>query len=446
MSDFKAGVARVNITPAVGQVLYVGEGISQGVADEFYAQAIVFDDGSERAAIVTADVLLFGKDTVEKIRQRVEKLTGIKGSNVLLGASHTHSGTPTTRWLSEQVNEAYMSELVDKIAGAVYQADGNKQEALIGAGTGEAKVGINRWIPTPDGPAGARWAPNPEGPVDHAVDVLRVDDKTGEPMAMLVDYAAHASVLGDRKKGYSSDYPGVVRSVIEKIYDGKVTAMFAAGAGGDIKIASLNEDGTNFKYGDRRDLQRFGTIIAAEAVKVAESLQTRRVSEIRISSIEVELPLRNPPSVAEVEAELAELRQAVQEDEKTGKEFNWGQHRRVIWAEETLKALHSGDVIRSVPGEVQVLRLGDEAVFVAVPGELFAEVGLRIKELARGEDRPTAFLVAYANAYVGYLPSAQSCREDGDKLRYDWHKFLPYPSTFSEKMEEVLVGAVESLL
>ena len=441
----KAGVARVNITPAVGQVIYVGREISKGVGDEFYAQAIVFDDGSERAVIVTADVIIFGKETVEKIRRKVEVLTGIKGQNVMLAASHTHSGTPTTAWLSEQVSETYLSGLVDKIAGAVFQADAGKQEVLIGAGSGEAKVSINRWIPTPDGPTGARWGPNPEGPVDHAVDVLRVDNNAGGPMAVLVNYAAHASVLGDRDKVYSSDYPGVVRDVIERIYY-DATAMFTSGAGGDIKIASLKEDGSDFKYGDREDMRCFGTIIAAEAIKVAEGRQTRAIDGLKLSSASDELPLCDPPGVAEVEAEYIKLSQAVKEDQKKGKKFNWGQHRRLIWAEKTLEALKNGIVMKSVPGEVQVLRLGDEAVFVAVPGELFAEVGLRIKKLAGGEGRPRAFVIAYANEYVGYLPSAISCREDGDTPRYDWHKFLPYASTFSEEMENVLVSAVEKLL
>ena len=46
MSDFKAGVARVNITPAVGQALYVGEDISQGVADDFLVDALLEADNS----------------------------------------------------------------------------------------------------------------------------------------------------------------------------------------------------------------------------------------------------------------------------------------------------------------------------------------------------------------------------------------------------------------
>ncbi|MCK4626990.1 MAG: hypothetical protein KAV00_16880, partial [Phycisphaerae bacterium] len=206
------------------------------------------------------------------------------------------------------------------------------------------------------------------------------------------------------------------------------------------------EDASNFKYGDREDLRRFGTILAAEAVRVAEEIQTRPVESLKVSSMEVELPLCDTPSAEQIEAELAELRQAVQQDEKDGKQFNWGQYRRIVWAEGTLDALKSGDVARSITGEVQVLRLGDEAVFVAVPGELFVEVGLRIKKIAGGADRPTPFVSAYSNAYVGYLPSAVSCREDGDKLRYEWHKLLGYHSTYSEDMEDVLVGAVEKLL
>jgi len=88
---------------------------------------LVFDDGNERAAIVTGDLILFGEDTVLQAR----------------------------RWI-EHVSQAYLRELADKIAGAVYAADSN----LIAAGRGEVELSINRWIMTPDG---AKWRPNPEG-------------------------------------------------------------------------------------------------------------------------------------------------------------------------------------------------------------------------------------------------------------------------------------------
>ena len=428
----KVGVAKANITPAPGGTFHAGDVQAEGVRDELYLKALVFDDGNERAAIVTGDLILFGEDTVLQARRRIEELTGIEGEKVMLAASHTHSGPPTTRWLSEHVSEAYLRELADKIAGAVYAADSNKHEALIAAGRGEVELSINRWIMTPDG---AKWGPNPEGPKDDEVCVLRVDD--GGMMALLVNYAAHASVMSwGRHHLYSGDYPSYLQSTIERIYDGRVVALFTNGASGDTKVAFLTEDGKDFLYGDWEDARRYGRMIAAEAVKVAETLKPKPIMGLNVASKVVDLPLREPPSVEDVEREL----------EQKGEKPDWGLKRRLIWAQETLKALKKGDVIRSVPGEVQVMRLGDDIAFVAVPGELFVEVGLRIKSLCRNVGIGNPFVVAYANAYVGYLPSARSCREDGDRPRYDWHKFIPYPSTFSEEVEDVLVGAVESLL
>jgi len=53
--------------------------------------------------------------------------------------------------------------------------------------------------------------------------------------------------------------------------------------------------------------------------------------------------------------------------------------------------------------------------------------------------------VGYSNGYVGYLPSAATCREDGDRPRYDWHKFFWYPANFSEGVEPVILQAVREL-
>jgi len=166
-------------------------------------------------------------------------------------------------------------------------------------------------------------------------------------------------------------------------------------------------------------------------------------NRLSVASEIAALPLCEPPGVEQVEEELAKIKQRMEAVEQKGEKPNWTLKQDLCWAQETLEALKNGTVIRSVPGEVQVIRLGDEIVFAAVPGELFVEVGLRIKSLCK---KSQPFLVAYANGYTGYLPSARSCREDGDKPRYDWHRFLPYPSTFSEEIEDVLVTAVEDLL
>lgn len=431
----KAGTARANITPAVGTIANGGKP-SIGVRSELYAKALVLDDGRTRAAVVTADVLLLGKDVVTETRAMIEAATGIPGANVMFAASHTHSGAATTmrdRWSKIEPDDSYVDSLETKMAGAVAEADSRLVEARIGAGEGVAELNINRWISTPEG---AKWAPNPEGPVDPTVSVLRVDGADGEPLAALVDYAAHASVTrwGEH---FSADYPGYLQSVLEKVYDGKVQAQFVNGASGDLKIKWLKkkEDGSDdFAYGeDDEGARRYGTAIAGEALKVFEVIDTAEGGDLSVVSKEVKFPLLPLPPADQVAASLEEKR-------KKGED--------TAWEERVLPSLRDGTAPTEVTGEVQVMRLGSsggagEIVLAAVPGELFVEIGLRMRAEVACDH---LFVVGYANGYAGYLASDRSSREDGDKPRYDWHRFFWYPACFAEGVEPAIIDAVRELV
>ena len=429
MNTLKAGVARANITPPVGTIANRGNP-SIGIATELYAKALVLDDGQTKAALVTADVILLGKKVVAETRARIEERTGIPGAHVMFAASHTHSGSVTTmreRWSNKEPDQSYVDQLVAKMAGAVAEAHSRVGEVRIGAGEGHAAVSINRWISTPEG---AKWAPNPEGPVDDTLSVLRVDGSDGKPLAGLVNYAAHASVMR-WGQFFAADYPGFLQRVVEKVYEDKVTVLFANGASGDTKIKWLKkeEDGSdNFAYGGVEDARRWGTVLAGEAIKTLEQIRTEEVGGLRVASKEIEFPMLPLPSVEEVEAELEAKR-------KKGED--------ATWEERTLASLRAGTAPTSITGEIQVLRIGPEIILVAVPGELFAEVGLKMREEVACEH---LFIVGYANGYVGYLPSAASCREDGDTPRYDWHKFFWYPANFSEGVEPAILQAVRELV
>jgi len=53
-----------------------------------------------------------------------------------------------------------------------------------------------------------------------------------------------------------------------------------------------------------------------------------------------------------------------------------------------------------LPIELQGIRIND-AVFVAVPAEVFVEIGLHLKQTASHK----IFIVGIANGYIGYLPT-----------------------------------------
>ena len=93
----QAGFGIGDITPSVGAQMPGGffkrEG--KGVRDKLLAVACVVHDGTTPIALVGIDALFITKPSVEEARRNIQKATKIPGDNVLIGASHTHSGGPT---------------------------------------------------------------------------------------------------------------------------------------------------------------------------------------------------------------------------------------------------------------------------------------------------------------------------------------------------------------
>jgi hypothetical protein len=61
-----------------------------------------------------------------------------------------------------------------------------------------------------------------------------------------------------------------------------------------------------------------------------------------------------------------------------------------------------------LPAEVQVFRLSDEVAIVGLPGEIFVELGLAIKEASPFE---TTIVVELANDAPGYVPTRKAFAE-----------------------------------
>ncbi len=83
------------------------------------------------------------------------------------------------------------------------------QPVRIGAGAGEAKVGIYRRETGSDGRDVLGEVP--DQPIDHSVGVVRIDDLEGHPVAILFSYGCHPVSVGPRCHLGSSDFPGAAR-------------------------------------------------------------------------------------------------------------------------------------------------------------------------------------------------------------------------------------------
>lgn len=434
----RAGVARVNVTPAVGFDWMADFMILQpakGVAGELMARALVLDDGRTQAAIVTADLLWFSGEIVAAVRSYVEQLTGIPGSNVILNASHTHASAEVDT--DYGASREYIAELAKKLAGAIYMAWQAREEVRVGYGSGSCPISISRWRRTEDA---CEWAPAPESPVDHEVGVLRVDRVDGSPLVVLVNYPAHPSMFNSPQfLCYSAEYPGFMCEVVEQHFGANTMAMMLMGAGGDVKIKRDTPEGPVFAVADVAETRQAGHDLAVVAIEVAEQATRGHGNELSMQARCVDLPLVAPMAIEQYEAEALSISRDTN--------ARPSERYRREWAEASAQMVRAGCVPAAVSMEVQLLRIGRDIAIFATPGELFNEVGQHLKRVLGA---PGAFVAAYCNdtPRVGYLPSKRVqewgwCELD-HQLKYFTRPYLP--SNFSGEVEAVLVTAAQAMM
>ena len=293
---FRAGIARVEITPAGSMTMY-GYGSrkcsSDGTHDPLFAKVLVLEAGSARMALVTLDL---GSIVSDSLRRRVAAELDIP--TVLLAASHTHSGPAflapagTAAGLPAISKEPspYLLEIEQKIFDAIRRAASSLFPARLGVGRGSLQLGYNRLLLRDDGRARALFdnlQRIPYGPVDPEYVLLRVDDAEGAPRALLVHYAAHSVVLGSTNCKYSADYPGVLQTRVEAAIAG-VQCMFVQGGAGDINPLFQGRKGVDAD--DFAVVETMGRLLADAVVKTAGPLRTAPPERPSLSAIGEVIP------------------------------------------------------------------------------------------------------------------------------------------------------------
>jgi neutral ceramidase len=384
----EAGVSRVTITPPVGMYLigFSGRhGGSRGVRDDLYATALAVSDGCAEAVVVSCDVLMNHPDLVGRVRHDASERTGVPGENVMFCATHTHSG-PVTHTCpdSPPMYRAYVDNLAFQLAGLIEMAHERLAPATFGFNRGEAHIGINRRLTRPDGTTVI--AANPEGPVDPEVGVLRVDTADGQPLAVVVNYACHAVVLGAGSNVISSDWPGAMRCVVEQVTG--ATCLFVQGAGADINPWPGEPT-------DREDvLERLGTEVGGEAIAVWAGIDPQPAHKVATRRERLLVPLLRSSQGADELPALVEMAGAG--DGLTRDELQARLRESTPW---TAEIVGEGDARRAAV-ELQAIRIGDVAV-VSAAGEIFVKTGLAVK---RRSATPDTMFAAYTNGSVGYFP------------------------------------------
>lgn len=418
---FQAGTAKVEITPPL-TIPYLGYVPRQArfaaVHDPLHARVLVAGDGAQTVALVTLDaiglssrILGPGRHFRQELCQAIEKRTGIAPERVMVAASHAHS-TPETLDITPlyQVEGAvaWLEQLIDQLAEAVAEACQMRQPARLKFGRGRAEgIAANRrqllangrfWQPGAGPPQAPVLRP---GLVDEEVGVLLVEfsDRT---FSALLNFACHP-VSVQVQPLVSADYPGVACWLVENAVPECRHCLFTQGADGDVNPG---------RGGDKRDfsdVSRYGRILGGEALKVIARLQAPEVEPmapmVSAACEEVALPIRDLPDSEPYRKAVVEAREEAAR--ASTEEERLALLNRARRAEEALRTIESGSAPLRAP--VQVFRLGDLAL-VGCPGEMFAQLGLELKQQAAA---PHLLVVGYANEYAGYLSTPAAFEEGG---------------------------------
>ncbi|MFT4558300.1 MAG: neutral ceramidase [Porticoccaceae bacterium] len=388
-SNLRAGVAKVDITPDVSQGLNVVGHRRKvfKIRDPLRAGVLVLDDGETKAAIVTLDTIGAWDEMVLLARERIQQLTDIPASNIMVTASHNHSGPGFDR------ESAWGRELIDKLGVAAKNATATMRPVSIGYDEDQIGFSINR-RKVIDGRAVVRL--NPEGPNDQRVKVLRFDDGSSlTPLAVVMHAVCHPCFFtwGDKgttpyPNGYpklSADFPGEAQSFVEMVYGDKTSSLFLQGCAGDIRP---NLPGYPYRCADEADIQWAGRDLGSAVVRslargvTREKLKNRNsYYAIRVASAKVSLP---------------------------GKEGR-------------------------VTAELMAMKIGPY-LLLTMPGEPMVEYGFRLEQAI--EDRAIPIIVGYANGNIGYIATAAA---------YDVGGYEPNTSKLLPEAETIILDELGQL-
>jgi len=212
----RAGAAKVDITPAEDALPenYLG------ILDRIHSRAIVIDDGTSAAALISVDAGAVPDDIWQAVTADLERELDIPVTNVMITATHTHS-------VPRRPSDGYVGKIVESVRLAAERLE----PARVGYGTGVSYINVNRNIIDPET---RRWweGPNYEGPSDKTVAVIKFEDRDGEPIAVYYNYAMHAVAVGQLDL-VSGDAPGATSKYVEDSFDDEIVALWSSGAAGD---------------------------------------------------------------------------------------------------------------------------------------------------------------------------------------------------------------------
>ena len=416
---FLVGCAAVDITPPAGWRRAGGysEVISTGVHDPLWAKALVVSQGDVEFAVVSNDLCSVPRELTDAARERASQATLIPAEHIMIVATHTHGGPEYYgplrevlhgRALREHGSDAqepidYWSLLVQRWTNAIVEAHADRKAASLSVVVPHQQgVAFNRRYLMKDGSTG--WNPGkrnpnvfrPLGPTDPELPFVLVRDATSDkPFASLTVFAMHSAIYGDLPFG--ACYPGHLQVHLrQQLAAPDLISLFGEGCAGDVNHIDVSSDDP--QAGDAYSDQ----VGARLAATIHDALPLAR--PVKEGQLNVQSAVVQAPVVPVTDEEYRAAKKLLDTLDQNQAEFlvvvdAW---RKMFGHEYWQK--YGGQA----PQEVQAICLDRDTAIVALPHEVFVELGLAIKA---GSPFRTTIVMSLANDLDFYVPTRRAFEE-----------------------------------
>ncbi len=448
--QISCGYGKRDITPSLGHPItgYYEPRNVKGVIDPLFVRTVLFDNGANRAVLVSMDHIGLDKDLCTLIRERIGKAVSVHPDAVFINFSHTHTGPLVGVDFACDIasDPAYTDHMVYQCVCAAVEASQNMAPGkLYYAKTSAKGISFVRRYKLKDGTVKTNPG-NPKfnniidyvlGEPDESLRLLKIVREDADDL-YIVHFGTHADTVSGEY--VCSDWPGHVCSTLEGAIPGS-KCLCLIGCQGDVNHTNyLDRNGFGRIKSDRADVdyreqaahaRYMARVIAGNILAVCDKAEPLNGSDIGFGAVEVAVPVDlkeyTPEEWEEAEKNFAVYLEWFHRHEGDKKPTTTG---AIVKATKMLrlkeeKPFHTFSVY--------ALKLGD-FVLAGLPGETFTDIG---RQIYAGSPYDKMMVCCLTNAAPGYFPIRDAFNDGG---------YESNTTSYKIGSDEILVEGMKKLL
>lgn len=414
----QAGYAQEIITPPVGVGLagYFNRRPNEGAYDDLYVKVLALEINGVKFGFAAFDLCNICPALFEELEEKITAKLGKElFNNIILSATHTHTGPEYRRNLDDRALNA-LHATADAALRAIERAFMNLLPATLEtASVYNNPYGFVRryWMKNgtlvTNPPRCSKEIDKPEDDFDRTINILAVR-QGGRIAALMCNIGNHGDTIGGNL--VSGDWYGRFTQEIQHSLKTSLPVLVVDDASGNINHFDIHQNINQTNYNEATRIGRGYAAIVLDALKDLKPLKAESV-EIRNSTVVV-------PHRIISDAELAEAKHTLETVPDIKKEGDFESQdlankvpaalryfaQRVIDCREKSTPSHSS--------RITSIKIGDEVAFVSLPGEPFNGIGAAIR--AKSPCKMT-FIIELAQGVSNYVPMPECFPRGGYEVQ-----------------------------